>query len=87
MLNRLANRNVALLAKAGEELTPAFAAFLSPMAVMALALGIWAFCAQIAVTESFPIASGVLSDWRVWMLIAGGLEMAALRFRSQSTNR
>ena len=87
MLHRLATRNVMLLAKASEDLTPAFAAFLSPMAVMALALGIWAFCAQIAVLSNFPIVSGALSDWRVWMLIAGGLEMAALRFRSQTTNR
>lgn len=87
MWNRMAHRNVALLAKASEEITPAFAAFLSPMAAMALALGLWAFAAQLALTSQFPIAGGALSDWRVWMLIAGGLEMAALRFRSQTTNR
>jgi len=87
MWNRLATRNVEILAKAGEEITPAFAAFLSPMAAMALALGLWAFAAQIALTAQFPISGGALSDWRVWMLIAGGLEMAALRFRSQSPNR
>jgi hypothetical protein len=57
------------------------------MAAMALALGLWAFAAQLALTSQFPIAGGALSDWRVWMLIAGGLEMAALRFRSQTTNR
>jgi hypothetical protein len=50
---------------------------------MALALGLWAFAAQIALTAEFPIAGGALSDWRVWMLIAGGLELASLRFRSQ----
>ncbi|HEU0120590.1 MAG TPA: hypothetical protein VFQ91_08705 [Bryobacteraceae bacterium] len=87
MWNRLATRNVAILAKAGEELTPAFAAFLSPMAAMALALGLWAFAAQIALTAQFPISGGALSDWRVWMLIAGGLELASLRFRSQNTDR
>lgn len=83
----MATRNVALLAKASEDITPAFAAFLSPMAAMALALGLWAFAAQLALTSEFPIAGGALSDWRVWMLIAGGLEMAALRFRSQTPNR
>ncbi|MBI2686961.1 MAG: hypothetical protein HYX27_11650 [Acidobacteria bacterium] len=87
MWNRLATRNVAILTKAGEELTPAFAAFLSPLAAMALALGLWAFAAQIALASNFPISGGALSDWRVWMLIAGGLEMAALRFRSQTPNR
>jgi hypothetical protein len=86
MWNRLAPRT-AVLAKASEELTPAFAAFLSPIAAMALALGLWALCAQIAVASNFPIATGALADWRVWMLIAGGLEFAALRFRSQNTNR
>ena len=87
MWNRLATRNVAILAKASEEITPAFAAFLSPLAAMALALGLWAFAAQIAVAAAFPIAGGALSDWRVWMLIAGGLELAAVRFRSQNRER
>ena len=87
MWNRLAPRNVALLAKATEEITPAFAAFLSPLAAMALALGLWAFAAQIAAAAAFPISAGALSDWRVWMLIAGGLELAAVRFRSQNHSR
>ena len=87
MWTRLAHRNTALLVKASEEITPAFAAFLSPIAAMALALGVWALCAQIAVASNFPIANGALADWRVWLLIAGGLEFLSLRFRSQITNR
>jgi hypothetical protein len=87
MWTRLAHRNTALLVKASEDITPAFAAFLSPIAAMALALGLWALCAQIAIASNFPIANGALADWRVWMLIAGGLEFLALRFRSQNTNR
>jgi hypothetical protein len=87
MWTRLAHRNTALLVKASEEITPAFAAFLSPIAAMALALGLWALCAQIAVASNFPIANGALADWRVWLLIAGGLEFLSLRFRSQNTNR
>jgi hypothetical protein len=87
MWNRLAARNVAILAKASEDITPAFAAFLSPLAAVALALGLWAFAAQIALTNEFPISGGALSDWRVWMLIAGGLELASIRFRSQKNTQ
>lgn len=87
MWNRLAHRNTALLVKASEEITPAFAAFLSPIAAMALALGLWALCAEIAVASNFPIVNGALADWRVWMVIAGGLEFLSLRFRSQNSNR
>ena len=87
MWNRLAHRNTALLVKASEEITPAFAAFLSPMAAMAFALGLWALCAQIAIASNFPIANGALADWRVWMLIAGGIEFVSLRVRSQSNGR
>ena len=84
MLNRLATRNVNLLVKASEELTPAVAVFLSPMAAIALALGLWALGAQIAIASNFPIANGALADWRTWLLIAAGLEFAALRFRFQN---
>lgn len=87
MWTRLTHRNTALLVKASEDITPAFAVFLSPIAAMALALGLWALCAQIAVAANFPITNGALADWRVWMIIAGGLEFLALRFRSQNTNR
>lgn len=87
MQNRLAPRNMGLSVKVSEDVTPAVAAFLSPIAAMAFALAIWAFCAQIAIASNFPIVNGALADWRVWLLIAGGLEFGALRVRSQSTNR
>jgi len=87
MSNRLAPRNTALLVKASEEIAPAFAVFLSPMAAMAFALSLWALCAQIAIASNFPIANGALADWRVWMIIAGALEFLALRFRAQNSDR
>ncbi|MFN0106608.1 MAG: hypothetical protein ACKV2U_31500 [Bryobacteraceae bacterium] len=87
MLTRFATRNARLTAKVYEDFTPAFAAFLSPMAAMALALGLWSFSAQIAIASNFPISNGALADWRVWLIIAGALEFAALRFRSQKTGR
>jgi hypothetical protein len=83
MLRRLAVRHVQAarhtVAVLGE-LTPAFTAFLTPLATMAFALGVWALCAQLAVASNFPIQKGLLADWRVWMLIAVGLEAAAVRF-------
>jgi len=91
MRNPLAGRDVRFApvsrAKASEELTPTLAALCSPMAAMALALGLWALGAQLAIAANFPIANGALADWRVWLLIAGGLEFAALRFRSQTPDR
>ena len=87
MWNRLAHRNTALLVKASVEITPAFTAFLSPMAAMAFALGLRALCAQIAIASNFPIANGALADWRLWMLISGGLEFTSLRFRPQNNDR
>ena len=87
MWNRLAPRRVAILAKASQDITPAFGAFLSPVAAMALALGLWALCSQIALTAQFPVSTGALADWRVWFLIAGVLEFAAFRFRSQTPDR
>ena len=53
------------------------------LATMAFALAVWALCAQIAVAANFPIHSGALADWRVWMLIAAGLQLAAVRAASQ----
>jgi hypothetical protein len=78
MWTRLAPRNVGILAKTSD-LTPAFRAFLSPVAAMAFALGLWALAAQAAVASNFPIDTGALADWRVWFLIAAGLEFAVRR--------
>ena len=68
--------------KMSGELTPAVATFLAPMAAMALALGIWALAAQAAIASNFPITNGALADWRVWLVIAGALEIGAYRLRS-----
>ncbi len=87
MWNRFPARNARIMAKAGHELTPAFGLLLSPLAAMALGMGLWALFAQIAVTASFPIAGGALADWRSWFLIAGTLEILSYRFRSQTPDR
>lgn len=91
MWNRLAARDMRFAprtrVKASEELTPALVALCSPLAAMALALGIWALASQAALAANFPIANGALADWRVWLLIAGALEFTSLRFRSQNQDR
>jgi hypothetical protein len=87
MWNRFPARNVRTMAKAGQELTPAFGLLLSPLAAMALGMGLWALLAQIAITANFPIAGGALADWRSWFLISATLEVLSYRFRSQTPDR
>ncbi len=69
-----------------EEISPALAAVLSPLAAMAFAVGLWALAAQIAIAANFPIPAGPLADWRAWFLIAGIIEFAAFRLRATSTH-
>lgn len=55
----------------------AVAAFLTPAAVMALALGMWRLSADLKLTSSFFITSGPLSDWRVWFATAALLQLCS----------
>jgi hypothetical protein len=57
----------------------AFAALLTPGAVMALALGLWRIAADLSWTSSFYIASGPLSHWQVWLAAAALLQFFARR--------
>lgn len=65
------------------DLAAAMGSMLAPAAVMALAMGLWALLAQVAVAASFPIQDGALADWRVWMVIAGAVELMAWKVRSR----
>jgi hypothetical protein len=51
------NRQVAL----------AFAALLTPTAVLASVLAIWRIAADMNWTNSFAIPSGIFSHWQVWL--------------------
>lgn len=65
------------------DLAAAMGSMLAPMAVMTLAMGLWALLAQVAMAASFPIQQGALADWRVWMAIAGAVELIAWQVRSR----
>ncbi len=53
------------------------AAFLTPAAVMAFALGMWRLASDLNWTGEFVISSGLFSHWQVWIALAGLLETCA----------
>ena len=53
------------------------AALLTPAALMALVLAFWRLGADLNLTTSFAIASGLFSHWQVWMGAAAALESCA----------
>ncbi|MGA2134056.1 MAG: hypothetical protein ABSH50_17320 [Bryobacteraceae bacterium] len=64
MRKRRKNRRVAL----------AFAAILTPAAVMAAALAFWGLAAGPNWTSNFAIRTGLLSHWQVWLAFAALLQ-------------
>jgi len=56
-----ANRHVASVA----------AALLTPIALMALALGVWRLSVDLNPAGHFPISRGLFSHWQVWIAMAG----------------
>jgi hypothetical protein len=65
---RARNRRIAL----------AIAALLTPGALAALVLAIWRLGADLNLTGSFAIPSGLFSHWQVWMGAAILLQVCAL---------
>ncbi|SPE43225.1 conserved exported hypothetical protein [Candidatus Sulfopaludibacter sp. SbA3] len=55
----------------------AVAALLTPVAVMALALGMWRIAADLNWTSRFYIESGPLSHWQTWLAAAAGLQLCS----------
>lgn len=66
-IKRAQNRRVAL----------AISALLTPAALAALVLAIWRIGADLNLTSSFAIASGLFSHWQVWMGAAALLQLCA----------
>ena len=58
-------------------LAAAFAALVTPAALMACALGLWRLGADLGFTSDFAISKGIFSHWQVWLAIAGILQLAA----------
>ncbi len=65
--HRRKNRRVAL----------GFAAILTPVAVMAAALGAWGLAAGPNWTSNFAIRTGLWSHWQVWLAFAVVLQTGA----------
>jgi hypothetical protein len=58
-------------------LAMALAALLTPASLMALVLAVWRIAAGMKLTSSFYIASGPLSDWRLWLGAAAVLQLCS----------
>ena len=56
----------------------ATAALLTPVSVMACALGCWRVAADMQWTGEFAISKGLFSHWQVWMGIGAGMQAAAV---------
>lgn len=54
------NRNAAL----------AIAALVTPATLLAFVLASWRMSADLGFTSAFPITTGLLSHWQVWLAIA-----------------
>lgn len=67
-LKKARNRRIAL----------AIAALLTPAALAALVLAIWRLGADMNLTGSFAIPSGLFSHWQVWMGAAVLLQVCSL---------
>ena len=56
----------------------AFAALLTPAAVMACVLALWRLAADLGATGQFPITEGLFSHWQVWITVATMLQFSAI---------
>ena len=67
---------------------PAAFALLTPVAVIALVLGIWRFGTDIGWTEDFVISNGLFSHWQVWIALALALQaLASMLSRPEAVQR
>src|SRR5215469_18295850 len=52
----------------------AIGALLTPMALMALVLGLWGIAAELNWTTTFVILTGPFSRWEIWLCVAALLK-------------
>lgn len=60
---------------------------LTPVAVVAGALGAWRFGVDAGWTNTFFIADGLLSHWQVWCAFAIGLQACAYTLKRRVTDQ
>ena len=52
-------------------------ALMTPIALMAFALGCWRIAADLKLTGSFAISDGLFAHWQVWIAIGIVIQFAA----------
>jgi len=67
-------------------LAEGIAALLTPAALMAGSLGVWALAAELKLTSAFAIDSGLFSHWQVWLGVAAGLEFCSFALNRYGRN-
>jgi hypothetical protein len=60
-----------------KRLASVVAALLNPAAVMAAAFALWRITADLQLTRSFVITSGLFAHWQVWVGAAGILHVCS----------
>ena len=70
-------------ASASEALVTFIGVFLTPLALMEGALGVWRLCADLGWTGNFFIGSGLLSHWQVWIALAIATQAASVNLNRQ----
>ena len=58
------------------------AALLQPVALTALAMGIWALASGPGWTAGFAVRSGLFSHWQVWLAVAGLCQLGSRTLKS-----
>ncbi len=66
----------------GQRLALAFASLMTPLALLAILVGLWIVAAGRRWTDPFPISEGWLSYWQLWL--GGGV---VLRLAASWLNR
>ncbi len=70
-------------AKVSHAVVAFVAAFLTPLALMEAALGVWRLCADLGWTGDFFIGVGILSHWQVWIALAIATQAASVNLNRQ----
>src|ERR1035438_9385272 len=60
-----------------QKMAHALAALLTPVALMAFALGIWRIAAGLQWAGNFAISSGVFSYWETWIGLGVALQLGS----------
>ena len=71
-------RKVQQKGRKNQHVALAFAALLTPAAVMASVLALWRLAADLNLTGQFPISQGLFSHWQVWITLGTLLQFFAI---------